>query len=68
MYSETKKNTPNIASATRSMAAFAPAKVGLRNRPRSSIGTCERISMTTNPTRPTAATTKEPTIRPDIQP
>ena len=37
--SETKKKTPNMASATSPMVAFAPAKVLFRNSERSSIGT-----------------------------
>jgi hypothetical protein len=38
MNSELKKNTPNIASPTSSIVAFAPANVLLRNNDRSSIG------------------------------
>jgi hypothetical protein len=38
MYSETKKKTPNIASATRSIARFAPVYVRLRNSSSGSIG------------------------------
>ena len=68
MYSETKKKTPNIASATRRMAMFAPVKVLFRKSERSSIGSRWWVSSSTKATSMTAATTNAPTIRPDVHP
>ena len=68
MYSETKKKTPNIASATRSIARFAPVYVRLRNSSSGSIGARWRRSSWTNARSETAASTKAPTMRADVQP
>ena len=68
MYSETKKKTPNIASATRSMTRFAPVYVRLRKSSSGSIGSRRRRSITTNAASETAAMANAPTIRADVQP
>ena len=57
-----------MASATRSMIPFAPAKVGLRKSERSSIGTRWCSSSSTNAVSPITAMAKHARIRAEVQP
>ena len=59
MYSETKKKTPNMASATRSMTRSRPRRSRFLKSERSSIGTRWCSSSSTNAVRPIAATAKQ---------
>ena len=59
---------PNIASVTRIATMFAPRKVPLRKSERSSSGSRWCISSSTNAAKDTAATTKSPMMRADVQP
>ena len=68
MYSETKKKVPNIASPTKSIAAFAPLNVRLRKSERSSIGARWCRSSSPNVTSATAAIANAPTMRGEVQP
>ena len=66
--SETKKKTPNMASATSAIVAFATANVLFRNSDRSSIGARWRFSSVTKVSSPRTATPNSERISGEVQP